>query len=661
MGHYDEEWHTVRHGRRRGRSREQRHYTNDTAYTGKRAYWVKDRASPNPPYRRGRTQSQYPNRPVPPQGRSYPARSSRDTRVRSYADVVKHGHQKTQSGNTNTVFHRRNVTKHQRGVAVTSRDQNTAPTDPKFGRLVRQLHKVIKTVHHYQNVAVEQEKPAPKMITRMVYNLANMIKPACPNPDTADLIVGNAQNWGYTTMQILQEHYKAVLDQLLTDLKNDHVTEWTEAFNVATKWARKNLPHLSQEVIDHAKALISSLGDVGQGTGRKERPRQNPDKEQDRDRGTDQTERQTQTQTQQQTPLPPPPPQRTQPQTGATEKQKTPENTQTNETGGGSVPRAQAEEIERVRQSQDGSQFAALQTPQREEPRPQRARRTFESQNPCVVTENNAACAIEVIAQVLPVRTPKVPPRATRAVDSLLMEDSNEVADETPSLTPIRRPTEPDIGSPGELDTTDQPNTSEQQEEQPSSGQANTSTPKQRLHRVKRHINTDRKMVDWNLTVWKKWLVMGDSNLSRIPGHTLSDLQVESYPGANFRHAESILSKVSTLVCVEKVVLSFGLNSRGQKAKETAVKQMQAAVRMAKKKFPYAELWIPLINFSSALAAPEKLCLQKINAHIQKNMPYIPLLPDSLFETESDLIHWSRATANSMLQHWCSYLNWGTP
>ncbi|XP_055017975.1 kinesin heavy chain-like [Boleophthalmus pectinirostris] len=74
-------------------------------------------------------------------------------------------------------------------------------------------------------------------------------------------------------------------------------------------------------------------------------------------------------------------------------------------------------------------------------------------------------------------------------------------------------------------------------------------------------------MVDWALTV-KRFLIIGDSNLSRILSHDVEDLQIDSFPGANFRHAQAILDKCIAFTKVEKLVLAFGLNCRGQKARK---------------------------------------------------------------------------------------------
>ncbi|KAG8001050.1 hypothetical protein GBF38_004844 [Nibea albiflora] len=92
----------------------------------------------------------------------------------------------------------------------------------------------------------------------MVEVLATVIKPAAPKAKTVDMILGNAKNWGYTSMVILQDHYEEALDEALKDLTPDPSLRWKEVFEVATRWAIKNLPRLPREVVDHAEALVAA-------------------------------------------------------------------------------------------------------------------------------------------------------------------------------------------------------------------------------------------------------------------------------------------------------------------------------------------------------------------------------------------------------------------
>ncbi|XP_053089523.1 uncharacterized protein LOC117596787 [Pangasianodon hypophthalmus] len=79
-----------------------------------------------------------------------------------------------------------------------------------------------------------------------------------------------------------------------------------------------------------------------------------------------------------------------------------------------------------------------------------------------------------------------------------------------------------------------------------------------------RHPNTTRKIADWTLEVKKPVLFIGDSNLSRIPYFSDENVQVDSYPGANFLHIAKVLQKLTPNPNTQKVVLSLGINNREQ-------------------------------------------------------------------------------------------------
>ncbi|KAL6459457.1 hypothetical protein MHYP_G00329290 [Metynnis hypsauchen] len=177
------------------------------------------------------------------------------------------------------------------------------------------------------------------------------------------------------------------------------------------------------------------------------------------------------------------------------------------------------------------------------------------------------------------------------------------------------------------------------------------------VFRPVKHVSTNRKMVDWNFSARKPVCLLGDSNLSRITGHPFKDLQIDSYPGGTFRHAENVIQKATVHVKVESVILAFGINHRNQKSKETAVKQLQWAIKAAVDKFPGAAVWIPLVNFSKTLNRGEQETLTRLNNHIKKNMAYVPLLPAAQFEVTSDKIHWTATCARAMLKHWAKHLN----
>ena len=166
-----------------------------------------------------------------------------------------------------------------------------------------------------------------------------------------------------------------------------------------------------------------------------------------------------------------------------------------------------------------------------------------------------------------------------------------------------------------------------------------------------------RKIQEWTITPTKPYIILGDSNLSRIQSHSRSNLQIDSYPGATFYHIAGLLEKTQQNSKVEKVLLSVGINNKDQHPKRTAIKQLQSMVRVTKSTFPAAEIWIPLINYSQNLEPQQKSNLEEINSHILRNMPHVPKLPEGDFRTTRDDIHWTERTADKMLGHWLQHLN----
>ncbi|KAK2886859.1 hypothetical protein Q8A73_020805 [Channa argus] len=550
----------------------------------------------------------------------------------------------------------------QRRYFSTAREPQVPPTDPKFAGLVRSLYKIIKMVHHLQNVTPEPDQPGPRMIARMVDILASMIKPAVPTPNTVDMIVGNAKNWGHNTLIILQDHYKEGLENQLKDLSKQFDPNWKTAFEVATRWARRNLARITQDVLDHAEALIMSCGedegkqdgegedseniqqqeevqqikrggavlpasqahfleeiseipsDPGSSSAQKEAPLQQKKKAtpQKTEKGQQQAKT-LQTDCLDEVNIPDPD------QVPPTSRPMCTVATMTEQKAESTMDWVDIEEWE------ENEDFLP---PDQGSPKSQRTRRSFQKQAPQEDPNGDSDWGLQQDKQQIEITEADRQQSGIGAGALHLLEGDQLVdLDQTPTLMPQIQLHAAQVHRDGQslvdlLEDLQGPIS----QNLPTS---HTSSPKPHIYKPTRHINTDRKLVDWSLRVMKKWIIVGDSNLSRIPMYPISDLQIDSYPGANFRHAEAILAKATSQVMVEKVVLSFGLNSRAQKAKETAIKQMQAAVRMAKRQFPYAEIWVPLINYSSSLPLPEKETLHKLNTHISRNMPFIKPLKEA--------------------------------
>lgn len=617
---YDEDdWTLVQRGGRRRRARQPRQ-----DYGGG---W-RARASPVSYGRRDRSPS--PNRPVPP---PRPSRYG-GPQSRSYAAVVRQDFQRPARRfgppRSEAPRGRQDFRGPPRRFVPPRNDGNDQikrqAAGPQFRQLTRKLHALIKMVHHLQNVAPKAGKQQPRMIARMVEVLTNMIRPAYPTNSTFDWIKGNAVNWGHNTQLILQEHYENGLETLLDEVHGLLAQGWKEPFQVAVRWARRNLPHLTQEVIEATEALITARDDSdGQ-------PQETTtDNRTTTTRTDNQGQRQTTTTT-------------TRTDDRGQRQTTTTVTTRTDGPGQGAKQAPQLVQAGPPPPPQvEPPQIQDLQPPQRE-PMEQRLDRSRVRKG-VVLTED---LLLDFVGGEVS------PPKPNRShledledlLGSVAGPDVRKKSDLDPGQVEARAQIHMEASDP---------------EDGPEDGSQDlfdlTSTPMRRRQWVTRHANSDRKMIDWDLMVSKKWLIIGDSNLSRIPPYDIPGLQIDSYPGANFRHAEALMGKASSVTTVLKVVLSFGLNHRNQKARETSIKQLQGAVRATKRSFPYAEVWVPQINFSSALAEDEKQTLKTLNDYIAKNLPGVPGIEDEYFRTEDDNLHWTENTARNMLDYWATLLN----
>jgi hypothetical protein len=165
------------------------------------------------------------------------------------------------------------------------------------------------------------------------------------------------------------------------------------------------------------------------------------------------------------------------------------------------------------------------------------------------------------------------------------------------------------------------------------------------------------KVADWNIEGHTPTLIIGDSNLNRIPPFNNPNIQVDSYPGATFYHFIKVLEKTPIHTDTATVVISVGLNNKDHDPFQTSLKQLSGMHKEAKKTFPNATIYIPVISHSPLLTPQQKRNLKLINAYITTNFPTLLEIPQDTFHTTTDLIHWTSTTADLIFQHWCRQLN----
>lgn len=151
---------------------------------------------------------------------------------------------------------------------------------------------------------------------------------------------------------------------------------------------------------------------------------------------------------------------------------------------------------------------------------------------------------------------------------------------------------------------------------------------------------------------------MGDSNLSRIPPFSTPDLQIDSFPGATFRHMYRLMEKTVQQLEVEILILPLGINNRHQQPQMT-IKEVQRLYKIAQLKFPNAQIVFPIINYSENL--PQQENILELNGYLECTYNHLIGLSAAQFSTETDGIRLTPTTAESLLQHWILEGNWHPP
>ena len=147
-------------------------------------------------------------------------------------------------------------------------------------------------------------------------------------------------------------------------------------------------------------------------------------------------------------------------------------------------------------------------------PKERRTKRTGNRQNACIITEDSPVLDIEGSDN-----NSSIPPRSRRRTlpllhDSPLQPDGEMEADITPTLTPSQNSLSwKQVASIGRqfsvmvhrLPVPHNDISPDHSDVDPDNLLMDlTPTPENKTFRVTRHMNTDRKLVDWELSVWKK-------------------------------------------------------------------------------------------------------------------------------------------------------------
>ncbi|KAK2839145.1 hypothetical protein Q7C36_013959 [Tachysurus vachellii] len=172
-----------------------------------------------------------------------------------------------------------------------------------------------------------------------------------------------------------------------------------------------------------------------------------------------------------------------------------------------------------------------------------------------------------------------------------------------------------------------------------------------------RHINTNRKASDWSISIHKPIVFIGDGNLNRIPSIKNTNIQIDSFPEANFLHLTKVLRKLSPHPHTQQIALAAGIHNRHQLPYKTAIKQLQGLWKAAYTAFPNATVHTALVPYSWSLPDQEQQNLEVLNEYIASHEN--PLLAESqdLFKVEKDGICWTTDTAQAIFDYWVEQLD----
>ena len=182
-------------------------------------------------------------------------------------------------------------------------------------------------------------------------------------------------------------------------------------------------------------------------------------------------------------------------------------------------------------------------------------------------------------------------------------------------------------------------------------------SPSPPLDQYTHHAHKGDKNKNWVLNPTRKTIIMGDSNIARLPAILDEWIQVDCFPGANLAQALHLLKhKTPTSDVVERLILSFGINDKQRGNASLLDSSLRKLWLAAKATFPNAEIHIPVINTSDGLSVTHRSNISTLNQLIRRIPSHIPRLSNSQFQTETDNIHWTAHTGRDMWNHWRSFL-----
>ncbi|XP_057682780.1 uncharacterized protein LOC130909871 [Corythoichthys intestinalis] len=544
------------------------------------------------------------------------------------------------------------------------RGKQLATGDLKF--LARLMTRFIRTSHHLESVA-DADRP-PWGIRLLEKSLVEGVKPSNPNEKINTLTKYNAKNWAYVTQQSLFEHYSETLASLKIELGRFKIARWQDALSLAVKWARLDLDTLRQATLAKASAeieFIMGVAGVQPPTGRWDTPVDRPDASIPGPSTRPMVSAYTQTDAW--TPEGPSNAEETRPSTstanpGAPTKRKPNDGPEENPALESHGKKKKQKSVRTTDDDLDLDALLAEYTPPLEV-----LLGPEEPSDPLVEALERAITPtlpeIDLISDDALMEVEEAPPWDIETVDTSTVVMTSPILESLMAPSPPRGDMSETPGGkpqralvPRALRMPDEAAPGRPVEKEGEWGVSRGEGVKLRIDGMqlfKFHDHKGDKYGNWDLVVDRPILIMGDSNISRLPGVRNTNVQMDSYPGAKMNHLVHVLAfRTKIVVPPKKVILSVGLNDRNQTNPSKLREDVKNLAEVAKKTFPQSDIGIPRINHSPLMTNFVRAKIEQLNFMIGETGYGIPKLGDQLFETLGDGIHWSPATAKNMWALW---------
>lgn len=525
-------------------------------------------------------------------------------------------------------------------------ERRTKPLN-NFQLLVRAFSKYIKTCHHLRHVNSCPSTPVPRGIDKLQQSITTNIHPLRSTSATNLKIKYNGTNWAFTTIQILEEHYQLLKGSTKTEISGLEEEDWEVALQVATTWVKRDIRHIKPDT------LTTAIQDLREMMNAVSTPKQGETSMSNQNTNTminitkrklKVTEKNTLAQ-----------------EDGIHKKRRREDHcthninknlTQSTDQEKGGTDGVQDDWETNQNDWTDDVTFDIGPSPEENQP------------------DEHVGEMMEVEQDLGDPGTTKLP----EMIDSDLEHELIELFDSQDE--------EMDTGE-NTVDNEPKPGDGEGNKEPMSAPKPPIATPlPQRLNRrlwgtptktgdqraetlttekskglFTVHDHHDDKIKNWTLTPERQIMIIGDSNMRRLPEILDDRVQVDCYPGANISHATHLFKyKTPTTETVSMVILSFGINNRRKSNPSLLKNELRSMLNAAADTFPQAQILMPVINFSERLPGFMRTNLSTLNYLIRETGKQIPRLEKKLFATDPDGIHWTHLTGKHMWNHWKSFL-----